>query len=131
VDAVTSNCVINLVPDKARVFAEAARVLRPGGRMVISDVVLDAPLPEAVGKDLLAYVGCLAGAMPRSEYFAALREAGLDEIEILTDTDAVKLFGGEIPGEMRDLLDRSGVGIDELRGKVRSLTYRAVKPATG
>jgi SAM-dependent methyltransferase len=128
IDAVTSNCVINLVPDKARVFAETARVLKPGGRLVISDIVLEAPLPEALGKDLLAYVGCVAGAMPREEYFGAVRDAGLSEIEILTDTDAIKLFGGEVPGEILDMLARTGTSVDELRGKVRSVTYRAVKP---
>ena len=129
VDAVTSNCVINLVPDKGRVFAEVARVLKPGGRMVISDIVLDGLLPEAVGKDLLAYVGCVAGALPREEYFGAVRGAGLGEIEVLTDTDAVELLGGEIPGEVLELLERTGTSIEELRGRVRSVTWRAVKPA--
>ncbi|MFQ5350165.1 MAG: arsenite methyltransferase [Thermoanaerobaculia bacterium] len=128
VDAVISNCVINLVPDKARVFAETARVLRPGGRLVISDIVLDGPLPEAVGNDLLAYVGCIAGAMPREQYFDALRQAGLTEIEVLSDTDAVKLLGDEIPAEVLTLLERTGTTADDLRGKVRSVTYRAVKP---
>jgi SAM-dependent methyltransferase len=130
IDAVTSNCVINLVPDKARVFAETARVLKPGGRLVISDIVLDAPLPAAVANDLLAYVGCLAGAMPREEYFAALKDAGLSEIEVLSDTEAIRLLGGEIPGEVLELLERTGTSADELRGRVRSVTYRAVKPFT-
>jgi SAM-dependent methyltransferase len=129
VDAVTSNCVINLVPDKARVFAETARVLRPGGRLVISDIVLDAPLPAAVIDDLLAYVGCIAGAMPRDDYFAAVRAAGLTEIEVLTDHEALELLGGEIPAEVVELLERTGIEADELRGKVHSVTYRAVKPA--
>ena len=129
IDAVTSNCVINLVPDKARVFAETARVLKPGGRMVISDIVLDGELPEALGKDLLAYVGCVAGALPREEYFGAVRGAGLGELEILSDTDAVKLFGGEVPGEMLEMIERTGTSVDDLRGKVRSVTWRAFKPA--
>ena len=128
VDAVTSNCVINLVPDKGLVFAEAARALRPGGRMVISDIVLDSPLPEAVGRDLLAYVGCVAGAMLRDDYFDAVRRAGLTEIEVLSDIDAVELFGGEVPGEILEMIERTGTSADELRGKVRSVTYRAVKP---
>ena len=128
VDAVTSNCVINLVPDKGRVFAEVARVLKPGGRLVISDIVLEAELPAAIGKDLMAYVGCVAGAMLREEYFAAVRDAGLTEIEILSDVDAVKLFGGEVPGEVLEMLERTGTSADELRGKVRSVTYRAAKP---
>ncbi len=129
IDAVTSNCVINLVPDKARVFAETARVLKPGGRLVISDIVLDGPLPAAVGNDLLAYVGCVAGAQQRDDYFAAVSAAGLTEIEMLMDSDAVKLLGGEIPGDLLEMLERTGVSADELRGKVRSVTYRAVKPA--
>ena len=129
VDAVTSNCVINLVPDKGRVFAEAARVLRPGGRMVIADIVLDAPLPEAVAGDLLAYVGCIAGALPREEYFTAVRDAGLGEVEILRDHDALELLGGEVPSEVLALLERTGTAVDELRGTVRSVTWRAVKPA--
>ncbi len=129
VDAVTSNCVINLVPDKARVFAETARVLRPGGRLVISDIVLDAPLPAAVTDDLLAYVGCIAGAMPRDDYFAAVRASGLTDIEVLTDSDALELLGGEIPAGVVELLERTGIEADDLRGKVHSVTWRAVKAA--
>ena len=129
VDAVTSNCVINLVPDKAVVFQEIARVLKPGGRLVISDIVLDAPLPEAVGRDLLAYVGCVAGAQLRSEYFETARAAGLGEVEVLRDIDGIMLLGGEVPPEAAALLERTGVAPEELRGKVRSITYRAVKSA--
>ena len=66
VDAVTSNCVINLVPDKAAVFGEISRVLKPGGRVVVSDIVLERPLPEAVAKDVFAWCGCVAGASDRS-----------------------------------------------------------------
>ena len=71
-DAVTSNCVINLVPDKSRVFAEIARVLKPGGRLVISDVVLDGRLPEAVERDVYACVGCVSGATLREDSFGQL-----------------------------------------------------------
>ncbi len=129
IDAVTSNCVINLVPDKARVFHEIARVLKPGGRLVISDIVLDAPLPEAIGLDLLAYVGCVAGAELRADYFRMIEAAGLGEIEVLRDVDGMVLLGGELPEEAAALLERTGVDPEELRGKVRSLTYRAVKKA--
>src|SRR5437867_10540319 len=93
VDAVTSNCVINLVPDKSAVFREVARVLRPGGRIVISDIVLDAPLPEAVATDLLAYVGCVAGAMERRAYFDLVHAAGLTNLRIHKDVDYLAASG--------------------------------------
>ncbi len=93
VDAVTSNCVINLVPDKSVVFREVARVLRPGGRIVISDIVLDGPLPEAVATDLLAYVGCVAGAMERRAYFDLVHAAGLTNLRIHKDVDYLAASG--------------------------------------
>jgi arsenite methyltransferase len=127
VDAVTSNCVINLVPDKGAVFQEVARVLKPGGRLVISDIVLDGDLPEKLGKDLLAYVGCVSGAMPRGQYFGLLEDAGLGEVEVLKDVDYLAAVAGTLPEEAQALLDRSGVRPEELVGKVRSITYRASK----
>lgn len=127
IDAVTSNCVINLVPDKAKVFQEMARVLRPGGRAVISDIVLDGPLPEAVRNDVLAYAGCVAGAMEREPYFDLLRDAGLMEIEVLRDVDFLGMVGDEIPEEIASLLDRTGITLDDVRGRVRAVTYRARK----
>ena len=128
IDAVTSNCVINLVPDKARVFAEVARVLRPGGRIVISDIVLDGELPDAVRTDLLAYVGCVAGAMPREAYFEIVRQAGLVEIEVLQDRDYLASMDSLLPDEVVELLQRTGVTVEEVRGVVHSLTFRAVRP---
>ncbi len=125
IDAVTSNCVINLVPDKAAVFREMARVLRPGGRAVISDIVLDAPLPDAVRADVLAYVGCVAGAMERLTYFDLLRAAGLTEIEVLRDVDFLGMVGDQIPEEIACVLERTGITLEEVRGRVRAVTYRA------
>jgi len=127
VDAVTSNCVVNLVPDKAQVFREVARVLKPGGRLVISDVVLAGELPRAVEQDLLAYVGCVAGAMEIGKYFATVEAAGLTDVEVLKDVDALALFADEVPQEAAELLERTGVEIEELAGKVRSITFRAMK----
>jgi ubiquinone/menaquinone biosynthesis C-methylase UbiE len=127
IDAVTSNCVINLVPDKARVFAEIARVLRPGGRLVISDVVRDSPLPERIEKDVYAYVGCVAGAALRGDYFEKLREAGLGEAEILQDTDFLARLKDSAPQEAEALLARTGVRWEDVAGKVRSITFRARK----
>ncbi len=130
VDAVTSNCVINLVPDKAAVFQEVARVLKPGGRLVISDIVLDSPLPPSVERDLLAYVGCVSGALQREEYFALVRQAGLDEVDILVDTDAVTKLAGAVPEDVRALAEANGTSAADLAGKVRSVTFRATKPRT-
>lgn len=78
VDLVISNCVINLSPDKAKVFAEIARVLRPGGRAAISDIVLLQPLPESVRGDLEAYIGCIAGAELMPDYLSHAIGSGLD-----------------------------------------------------
>ena len=127
VDAVTSNCVINLVPDKAVVFREIARVLRPGGRLVISDIVLERRLPEAIEQDLLAYVGCVAGAMQRDEYFGALAEAGLDDLEILKDVDYLEMVQDVVPAEIHRRLEAEGLTLQDLRGVVRSVTFRATR----
>ncbi len=127
VDAVTSNCVINLVPDKGAVFAEVARVLRPGGRLVVSDIVLDGELPAAVRDDLLAWVGCVAGAERRERYFELLAAAGLGEVEVLQDVDYLALSERAAPDAVCGLLGDAGVDRDSLRGVVRSVTYRARK----
>jgi SAM-dependent methyltransferase len=127
IDAVTSNCVINLVPDKGKVFAEVARVLKPGGRLVISDIILDGELPEAIAKDVYAYVGCVSGAMLRDDYFGLLRAAGFSAVEVLKDVDYLDTVGDALPGEMGKLLAGSGLKPDALLGKVRSVTYRASK----
>jgi len=127
--AVTSNCVINLVPDKGRVFAEVARVLRPGGRLVISDIVLDGPLPESVASDVFAYVGCVSGAMQREPYFGLLRDAGLTGIEVLRDVDYLETASATDPAWVAELAARTGIDPAEVTGRVRSITYRARKPA--
>jgi arsenite methyltransferase len=87
VDCVISNCVINLAPDKAAVFREIVRVLKPGGRLAVSDIALKQSLPDELGNDLMAYVGCIAGAIHIDEYRAALSEAGFAPVEIV-DTGA-------------------------------------------
>lgn len=87
VDCVISNCVINLAPDKQAVFREIARVLKPGGRLAASDIALKKPLPPELGNDLLAYVGCIAGAIPIEQYHRELIEAGFAMVEVV-DTGA-------------------------------------------
>jgi ubiquinone/menaquinone biosynthesis C-methylase UbiE len=127
VDAVTSNCVINLVPDKVSVFAEVSRVLRPGGRLVVSDVVLDGDLPDAITENVLAYVGCVAGAERRERYFAMLADAGLSEVEILKDVDFLQMTENASPVEVLAIMEETGITRDEVAGMVRSVTYRARK----
>jgi arsenite methyltransferase len=127
IDAVTSNCVINLVPDKAAVFGEIARVLRPGGRLVVSDVMLEGELPEVVSTDVMAYVGCVAGAIQRDDYLAMLTDAGLGEIEIVRDVDFLATVAATIPMEVTDAMVDLGLKAGDLEGVVRSVTYRARK----
>ena len=81
-DAVISNCVINLSPDKARVFSEAFRVLKPGGRLMVSDIVLEGELPQQIRESAAAYVGCVSGAILREDYFRMIEEAGFEGIEV-------------------------------------------------
>src|SRR5437762_527382 len=76
VDCVISNCVINLAPDKRAVFREIARVLKPGGRLAVSDIALKQPLPKEIGEDVFAYVGCVAGAIMIEDYQQGLTDAG-------------------------------------------------------
>jgi SAM-dependent methyltransferase len=83
VDCVISNCVINLAPDKQAVFREIVRVLKPGGRLAVSDIALKKALPPELGNDLMAYVGCIAGAIPIEEYRSGLAEAGFAHVEII------------------------------------------------
>lgn len=83
VDCVISNCVINLAPDKPAVFREIARVLKPGGRVAVSDIALKRELPEAVAENVAAYVGCIAGAIPIDDYRTGLLVAGFEHVEIV------------------------------------------------
>jgi arsenite methyltransferase len=83
VDCVISNCVINLAPDKRAVFREIARVLKPGGRLAVSDIALKQPLPAEVSNDIMAYVGCIAGAISIEDYRQGLVQAGFSNVEVV------------------------------------------------
>jgi SAM-dependent methyltransferase len=83
VDCVISNCVINLAPDKPAVFREIARVLKPGGRLAVSDIALKKPLPAEIGENIMAYVGCIAGAITIDEYKNGLTDAGFSGVEVI------------------------------------------------
>jgi len=83
VDCVISNCVINLAPDKAAVFKEIFRVLKPGGRVAVSDLALKKELPREIAQDLMAFVGCIAGAIPIADYMEGLKAAGFNAVEVI------------------------------------------------
>jgi hypothetical protein len=83
VDCIISNCVINLAPDKLAVFQEMFRVLKPGGRVAVSDIALKRPLPEGISQSLLAYIGCISGAIGIEEYERGLRSAGFETVQIV------------------------------------------------
>lgn len=119
VDLVISNCVLNLVPDKPKAFRELVRVLKPGGRVAISDIVLEKPLPESLQKIAAAYTGCISGAIGRAEYLRGLESAGLIDVRIVSEADATALLSGSCCG--------SDIEIED--GMVTSVSVSAYKPA--
>jgi SAM-dependent methyltransferase len=94
VDVIISNCVINLSPDKPAVFREAFRTLRPGGRLMVSDLVTLGELPAAVRASMPAYLGCVAGVSLKDDYIAMLKAAGFERIEVMGETSAAAMLGG-------------------------------------
>jgi SAM-dependent methyltransferase len=128
VDVVISNCVINLSVDKDKVLQEAFRVLRPGGRFAVSDVVVDGTLPEAVRRDMEAYVGCVAGAMERSDYESKLARAGFvgASIEPVRRYRFADLESSTVAADaVAQLTDAEREALD---GRVMGAFIRAVKP---
>ena len=129
VDVVLSNCAINLSPEKERVFGEIARVLRPGGRVVVSDLVAEAPLPEPIGQSVEAYVGCVAGALPRAAYLAVIEGSGLRDVQIHREIGLNEAVSTDHP-QIRLVLEEAGVEateeqILEVLGSIRSVTVEA------
>lgn len=120
VDLVISNCVLNLVPDKPTAFREIVRALRPGGRIAIADIVLDALLPEELKGDKDAYCSCVAGAIPRQEYLRALKMAGLTDLQIVSEADASEMLAGSCCGSE----------IPDLTGVVTSVLVTGRKPVS-
>lgn len=131
VDAVISNCVINLSPEKRKVFDEAFRVLKPGGRMMISDLVLLKPLPEILKESVAAYVGCIAGAIPKDEYLETITAAGFRDVGIAEESSfPVSCFSADpvVKGLIEDLSLSPG-SIEALSGAVSSIQVLGVKPS--
>jgi SAM-dependent methyltransferase len=125
VDVVISNCVINLSADKSRVLREAFRVLRPGGRFAVSDVVVRGEVPDAVRRSMLLWVGCIAGALEEDDYRAKLLAAGFSDV----DLEATRIYDIE---DARVFLTEAGIAVDEIapqvEGKFLSAFIRATKP---
>ncbi len=118
VDVIISNCVINLSPDKAAVFREAFRVLKPGGRLAVSDMVLLKELPDVIKQSVAAYVGCLSGAIMKDAYIAIIQAAGFEDVRIVEErsfpldymandpsAQAIRNTINLTPDELRDLAD--------------------------
>jgi ubiquinone/menaquinone biosynthesis C-methylase UbiE len=126
VDVIISNCVINLSADKDRVLREAFRVLKPGGRLAVSDVVTRGEIPADVRKSILLWVGCIAGALEEQQYRDKLSAAGFGQIEV----EPTRIYKID---ESRDFLSREGIDVDaiapQVDGKFMSAFIRAVKPA--
>ena len=125
VDVIISNCVINLSADKDRVLREAFRVLKPGGRFAVSDVVTRGDVPERVRKDMLLWVGCIAGALEESDYRAKLAAAGFEAIGV----EPTRVYRVD---DAREFLAGKGLDVDTLAakvdGKFMSAFVRAAKP---
>jgi SAM-dependent methyltransferase len=142
VDVVISNCVINLSPDKDAVFAETYRVLRPGGRLMVSDMVRDGELPPAIRERVDAWSGCVAGALLESEYLDKIRAAGFEGVEVVSrdKTPVEQVDEGELQlvvmgpdgplegAKAKALLAESGVALGDLAQAVASVEVRAHKP---
>ena len=127
VDVVISNCVINLSADKDRVLREAFRVLKPGGRFAVSDVVVRGSVPEAVRKSMLLWVGCIAGALEEDDYIAKLTGAGFEDATV----ESTRVYNVE---DARQFLTEAGLDVDAIaplvNDKFFSAFVRANKPKT-
>jgi arsenite methyltransferase len=121
VDVIISNCVINLSPEKDKVYAEAYRVLKPGGRIMVSDLVLEHELPEAVLESIEAYIGCVGGASLRSVYLRTVEEAGFPEVRV----DKASKFGDSIALDdptVKEAMDRFGITIEQVEDALEAVT---------
>jgi len=130
VDAILSNCVINLSLDKGRVFKEAFRVLRPGGRLMVSDIVLLKDLPRAVKDSVAAYVGCIAGALRKETYLNHIRAAGFKDVEIVGES--IFPVGQTCDdSSIKETAKSLGITVEkmnEIAKTIASIKVKAIKP---
>jgi arsenite methyltransferase len=129
VDVVISNCVINLVPSKDRAFKEAFRVLKPGGRLAVSDVVLLKDLPDFVKRSTEAYIGCLAGAIMKEEYINVIKSAGFEEVIVVEETSfpIESLISESASSPIQDMPELSEGQLRDVSDSVSSIKVSAIK----
>jgi len=133
IDIIISNCVINLVPDKEKAFREAFRVLKSGGRLMVSDIVLQKKLPDSVLESIEAYVGCVAGASTRTGYLDAINSAGFRGVTVIEETDfPLDCMTNDPNGQaILSSLKGSAEEIKKVEGAISSIKVRAIKPGRG
>jgi len=131
VDALISNCVINLSPDKPRVFGEAFRVLKPGGRLMVSDITLLKELPDFIRESIAAYVGCISGALIRDEYLKVIKDAGFQEVEIVDEAVFPVEFMANDPtaGAIISKLSLPMEKVMDVASSVVSIKVQGIKPS--
>ncbi len=129
IDVIISNCVINLVPSKERAFKEAFRVLKPGGRLMVSDIVLLKKLPESIKESVEAYVGCVSGALMKDKYLDAIKSAGFKDVSVIDESifplDCVA--NDPIGGSILEGLKSSEGQLTSIEGSISSIKVRGIK----
>jgi arsenite methyltransferase len=132
-DVIISNCVVNLAPDKRRVFREAFRALKPGGRLMVSDIVLREELPDFLRNSISAYVSCVAGAMKKEDYLEAIEAAGFRDVRIMGEASfPVDVLAND--PTVKGLMQESGIPpqrLSEIGSSVLSVKVQAIKPQGG
>jgi len=130
VDVVISNCVINLSPDKGRVFEETFRVLKSGGRLMVSDIVLLRELPDFVKSSIAAYIGCVAGALMKDDYLGAIRRAGFHEVKVMDESPfpIESIVNDPTAKAIINKTNISSEEIGDIANSVLSIKVQGVKP---
>ncbi len=130
VDVIISNCVINLSPDKKSVFQEASRVLKPAGRLMVSDIVLLKELPDSIRESATAYVGCIAGAMLKSDYLKTIKQAGFQKVNVIEETGfPIDCITSDPTA--RSVIENLNITEEDIKNfsnTVKSIKVQAIKP---
>jgi SAM-dependent methyltransferase len=127
IDVIISNCVINLAPDKSRAFVEAFRVLKPGGKFAVSDIVIDGPLPNSIRENLSAWAGCVAGTVEAKDYVAMMEAVGFTNISVMPVFFDKETIDSAIR-EMGDAIELKTIPRDDLYKAIYSAKITAYKP---